>query len=72
MLSAASATPSTSERELPIAVTGVATSTSSTASAKNWKPRPSSRGQAASTAASVTSSAPPSRSVTSGQGSTPA
>ena len=62
-VSAAIATPSTSERGVPIAVTGVATSTSSAASAKNGKPRPCARGQAASTAASVTSSAPPRRSV---------
>ena len=70
-MSAAIAQPSTSARGVPMAVIGHTTSMSSTASEKNWKPRESPRGHAARIAASVTNSAPPRRSVTSGHGSAP-
>ena len=58
-VSAAIAQPSQSERGVPIAVIGVTTSTSSAASPKNGKPRESARGHDESSAAAVTSSAPP-------------
>ena len=70
-VSAAIAQPRTSERGDPIAVIGVTTSTSSAASAKNGKPCSSARGHADSSAATVTSSAPPRCSVMSGHGSAP-